>query len=145
MILMIAGGLGMLVWGSSLVIRNSVEIARGFGISERIIGLTIISAGTSFPELVTSVVAAIRKKSDIAIGNVVGSNIFNISLIYGLSALIHPVAYNVAFNFDFILLLGATLLIFGAMFSSGRYKLDRWEAAILFIVYAGYMLRLIIH
>lgn len=136
-------GIGALVGGSKLVVDNAVSLAKLLGASEKIIGVTIVSAGTSLPELVTSVVAAIRKKSDIAIGNVIGSNIFNIFLILGISATISPLPYNISFNFDVILLIVVTVLLFGFMFSGKKYKLDKWEAAFLASGYAGYMFYLL--
>lgn len=131
-------GLAMLIGGGRLVVVNAVKMATSMGISQTIIGLTIIAAGTSLPELVTSVVAAVKKKNDIAVGNIIGSNIFNIFLILGVSALIKPVSYNPAFNRDLYILGIGTLLLFLAMFSGGRKKLDRWEAALLLLIYSGY-------
>ncbi len=93
------------------MVDNAILLAREFGISEKIIGLTIIAAGTSLPELATSVVAAIKKNSDKAVGNIIGSNIFNIFLIHGVSSVIHPVTYKITFNTDIYLLTGGTLLL----------------------------------
>ncbi len=114
------------------------------GVSEKIIGLTIVAAGTSLPELMTSVVAAFKKNSDIAIGNVIGSNIFNIFLILSVSSLINPIDYNPKFNLDLGLLLAGTIFLFGAMFTGGRKKLDRWEAAILIVSFGLYTTYLIL-
>ena len=94
-------GLLLLVAGGRLIVVNSVKIAGFFGVSEKIIGLTIVAAGTSLPELATSVVAAIKKNNDIAVGNIIGSNIFNIFFILGVSTLIKPVEYNIKFNRQF--------------------------------------------
>ena len=137
-------GLVSLILGSRLVVDNAVKIAHLFGASEKLIGITIISAGTSLPELVTSVVAAFRKKSDIAIGNIIGSNIFNIFLILGISSLITPIKYNISFNFDILLLIIATILLLAFMFSGKKYKLDRWESALFLIGYIGYITYLLI-
>lgn len=131
-------GLALLVAGGRLVVTQSVQLARILGISEPVIGLTIIAAGTSLPELATSVVAAIKKNNDIAVGNLIGSNIFNICLIIGLSALIRPLDYNVNFNIDLYLLGSGTLLLFATMFTGKKKRLDRWEAAILFLAYIVY-------
>lgn len=141
---LIAVGLAGLVLGGKLVVDNAVELAKMIGVSEKIIGLTIVAAGTSLPELVTSVVAALKKNSDIAIGNVIGSNIFNILLIISISSFINPIAYSVKFDFDIYFLLGGTLFLFIAMFTGKRRKLDRWEALILliaFILYTVYLIR----
>ena len=116
---LIVFGLAGLVLGGKLVVDHAVAIATALGVSEKIIGLTIIAAGTSLPELVTSAVAALKKNSDIAIGNVVGSNIFNILLIIAVSAVINPIGYNSSFNREIFLLIGGTLFLFGAMFLAG--------------------------
>jgi cation:H+ antiporter len=132
-----------LVLGGKLVVDNAVSIANTLGVSEKIIGLTIVAAGTSLPELVTSVVAAFKKKSDIAIGNIVGSNIFNIFLILSISSLIRPIDYNPAFNTDLYILAGGTIFLFTAMFIGKKKKLDRWESAILLSAYIGYTVFLV--
>lgn len=136
-------GLVFLIVGGRLVVVNSVEIASALGISQTIIGLTIVAAGTSLPELATSVVAAIKRNDDIAVGNIIGSNIFNIFFILGVSALIRPVDFNIKFNFDLLFLGVGTVLLFFAMFSGKKKKLDRWEAGVLLIFYIGYTILLI--
>lgn len=136
--ILIALGLAGLVGGGKLVVDNAVAMAQSMGVSEKIIGLTIVAAGTSLPELATSVVAAMRKNTDIAIGNIIGSNIFNIFLILGVSGLIRPLAYNASFNTDLYLLAGGTIFLFLAMFTGKRHRLDRWEAVLLLVVYLGY-------
>jgi cation:H+ antiporter len=99
--------------------------------------------GTSLPELATSAVAAYRKNTDIAIGNVIGSNIFNIFLILGVSGLINPLPYTVALNFDIYVLMSATLLLLVFMFTLNQSKLDRWEAVLLFLAYITYTVYLV--
>lgn len=136
-------GLVFLVVGGRLVVVNSIKIASALGISQTIIGLTIVAAGTSLPELATSVVAAIKKNNDIAVGNIIGSNIFNIFFILGISALIKPVDYSIKFNDDLYLLGFGTILLFVAMFSGKKKKLDRWEAGILLLFYIVYTILLI--
>lgn len=136
-------GLGGLVLGGQLVITNSVSISNSLGVSEKIIGLTIVAAGTSLPELVTSIVAAAKKNSDIAIGNVIGSNIFNILLILSISSLIKPMDYNPKFNIDLFILMGGTVFLLLAMLTGKRKKLDRWEAAVLlgfYLIYTTYLI-----
>jgi cation:H+ antiporter len=118
-------------------------MAQHFGLSEKLIGLTILAAGTSLPELATSAVAAYRKNTDIAIGNVVGSNIFNIFLILGVTGLINPINFNTALNFDIYVLSAATVVLMIFMFTLNTRKLDRWEAVILFIGYIVYTVYLI--
>ncbi|NEN22351.1 calcium/sodium antiporter [Cryomorpha ignava] len=131
-------GFGGLIIGGKLVVDNSIDIATDLGVSQKIIGLTIIAAGTSLPELITSIVAALKKNSDIAIGNVIGSNIFNILLIISISALINPIEYNPVFNQDFAILIGGTVFLIIAMFTGKRKKLDRWEALVLVVFYLIY-------
>lgn len=143
MTLLIIGGLAALIAGGRLVVSSAVDIARVLGMSEKIIGLTIVAAGTSLPELATSVVAAIKKNNDIAVGNIIGSNIFNIFLILGVSAVINPVSFKPAFNTDLILLTFGTLLLFFAMFTGKKHKLDRWEAILLLAIYIGYTVYLV--
>ncbi len=143
-IIMIIGGLTGLVAGGKFVVDSSVAIAQGFGVSEKLIGLTIVATGTSLPELATYTVAAFKKRSDIAIGNVVGSNIFNVFLILSVCSLITPIPYNKAMNFDIYMVIAGTVLIFAAMFSGRIRKLDRWEAGILLVAYIGYVIYLII-
>nr|WP_319401294.1 calcium/sodium antiporter [uncultured Carboxylicivirga sp.] len=136
-------GLAGLILGGKFVVENSVKIASQLGVSEKIIGLTIVAAGTSLPELVTSVVAALKKNSDIAIGNVIGSNIFNLFLILSISSFIHPIDFNPNFNTDLLILITGTLLLFIAMFTGIRKKLDRWEAALLLMLYLSYTIVLV--
>lgn len=136
-------GLAGLIAGGKLVVNNAVEVATFLGVSEKIIGLTIIAAGTSLPEMVTSVVAAIKRNSDIVIGNVIGSNIFNIFLVLPVSSFINPIKYNVAFNTDMFMLIGGTAFLFTAMFTGVKKKLDRWEAILLVVVFLLYTLYLV--
>lgn len=140
----IISGLVGLVIGGKLIVDNAVSIASTLGVSEKIIGLTIIAAGTSLPELMTSVVAALKKNTDIAIGNIIGSNIFNIFLILGVSSLVRPIEYSSSFNTDIYLLIGGTLFLFLAMFTGKKKKLDRWEAALLLIIFIGYTTYLVV-
>ena len=143
-LIMIIGGLAGLIAGGKFVVDSSVAIAQGFGISEKLIGLTIVAAGTSLPELATSTVAAFKKRSDIAIGNVVGSNIFNIFFILSICSLITPIPYNTAMNFDIYVLVAGTAILFITMFSGGKRKIDRWEAVLLLLAYIGYVGYLIV-
>lgn len=131
-------GLAGLVLGGKLVVDNAVTVATYLGVSEKIIGLTIVAIGTSLPELVTSVVASLKRNSDIALGNIIGSNIFNILLVLPLSAFIHPVDFNTSFNTELYILSGGTLFLFVAMFTGGKRKLDRWEAVLLLVTYLLY-------
>jgi len=138
-LLLIVVGLGALVGGGRLVIDAASSIARGLGVSERVIGLTIVAGGTSLPELATSCVAAFRGKADIAIGNVVGSNIFNILLILGVSAAIRPIPCAPEFGPDLWVMLGAALLLWASLFTGMKGRIDRWEAGLFLLGYAGYL------
>lgn len=138
-VLFIILGLAGLVLGGRFVVNSAVSIAEYFKVSQKLIGLTIVATGTSLPELVTSIVAARKKSMDIAIGNVVGSNIFNIFLILGVSATVTPINYNPAFNTDIIILIAGTLFIMLAMFVGKKHQLDRWQAAVLLVVYVAYI------
>ncbi len=141
--LLIVVGLAGLIGGGRLVVIHAVEMAVQLGLSEKVIGLTIVAAGTSLPELATSVVAVLRKNYDIAIGNVIGSNIFNIFFILGVSAWIRPITYTAAFNVDLILLCLGTVALLLMMFTGKRHALDRWQAGILLLVYGVYTTYLI--
>lgn len=136
-------GLVMLVGGGKLVVDNAVKLAEHYGLSQKLIGLTILAAGTSLPELATSAVAAYRKNTDIAIGNVVGSNIFNIFFILGITGLINPISYNTAMNFDLKVLGISTVVLMIFMFTLNTRKLDRWEALLLLLGYVVYTVFLI--
>lgn len=131
-------GLASLVIGGKLIVDSAVEIAQSIGISEKVISLTIVALGTSLPELATSAVAAYKKNNDIAVGNIIGSNIFNMFLILGVSAVVRPIPYQISFNFDLSVLMFGTVFLFIAMFTGERKKLDRWEAALFLCGYGVY-------
>ncbi|MDF2548615.1 MAG: sodium:proton exchanger [Anaerosolibacter sp.] len=130
-------GLVAIIFGGEVVVRNSTLIAKQFGMSETLIGLTIVSIGTSLPELITSVVAAMKKQSEIAVGNIVGSNIFNILFILGTSSLITTIPVEPKLFFDMILMVGYTLLLL--IFSRTHHKITKAEGVILLLSYIAYM------
>lgn len=136
--LIIIGFAGLII-GGKLVVDKAILIAREYGMSERLIGLTIVSIGTSLPELATSIVAAYKGNSDLAIGNVIGSNIFNLLFILGISGVIYPINYNSAFNLDLMVFLGATLFLLLSMLTGKKKILDRWEGLIFLLAYFGYI------
>lgn len=136
--LTMAGIIG-LFWGGKLLVDNAIVLARLAGMSEALIGLTIVAIGTSLPELVTSIVAAYRKQTDIAIGNIVGSNIFNVFWILGLTSTIFPLPFRGAINIDVLVNIGATLLLFFFMFVHTKHKLNRWQGIIFVLLYFGYL------
>lgn len=141
LILLCILGLVMTVAGSSLAVDAASEIAVKLGMSQRLIGLTIVALGTSLPELVTSVTAAKKGKPDIAIGNIVGSNIFNILFVVGISALIYPVAFAEDFRFDSIVSGAAALLLI--LFCAKEKKLKRWQGILMLAVYGLYFLAIL--
>jgi cation:H+ antiporter len=133
----ILAGLGLLIAGSRMFVEGSVGVARGMGISEAVIGLTIVAAGTSIPELATSIVAALRRAPDIAVGNVVGSNIFNLLCIAGATATLSPFACAGISWVDLGVMTGFSVLLLPLMRSG--LELKRWEGALLLAAYAGYL------
>ena len=141
-VLFAALGLAGIIFGGKLVVDNASVIAKAFGMSEALVGLTIVAAGTSLPELVTSVVAAIKKENDIAIGNVIGSNIFNIAFITGLSSTISPISLSVPALADLLVMLGSGAAVaVVALFSK---KVGRVHGAIFVLLYIGYLTYIII-
>ena len=142
-VLLIIGGLAALVIGGRLFVNAATEIARLFGVSDKFIAITVMAAGTSMPELATSVVAAIKGRGQLALGNVVGSNISNILLILGGSALIHPLSFGGMTTVDLAVCLGCTLFILLSAATFKRKQLDKIEGAILVLGMAAYMWYLI--
>lgn len=136
-------GLGGLVLGGQLLVSGAVDIAKAAGLSEALIGLTIVAIGTSLPELATSVVAALRKQADIAIGNIVGSNIFNIFFVLGTTSTITALPISSALNFDILVSIIATALLFIFMFTGGKRKLVRWEGILFVLLYVAYLTYLV--
>jgi cation:H+ antiporter len=138
----VAVGVTLLGLGAQLTVTGAVELARLLGWSERIIGLTIVSAGTGLPEVVASLVSSVRGRSDVAIGNVIGSNLFNILGILGISAMIQPLpVLEALFRNDCLWMLGATLLLFPFMFTSRL--VNRWEGGVLLVIYGVYLWQLL--
>jgi cation:H+ antiporter len=136
-ILFILGGLGVLVLGARWLTEHSVELARGFGVSEAVIGLTIVAAGTGVPELAASIVAAIKKEPDIALGNVIGSNIFNILGVLGVASLLAPLSAPAISRFDLWTMVGMAAVLVPMLWTGLR--VSRVEGGALFAVYCGYL------
>jgi cation:H+ antiporter len=132
------GGLVLVIFGGYLLVDGAVRLAQSIGISETVIGLTIVAVGTSLPELVTSILAAIRKQTDVAFGNIVGSNIYNILFIGGATALIAPgdVPSDIV-GFDNLVMVGVSLLL--VFFAWTGWRIARWEGLALLVAYAGYV------
>ena len=137
-------GVVLLKLGGDLTVNNAVEVAKNFGLSEKLISVTILAIGTSLPELVTSVSAAIKGKSDIAIGNILGSNIFNMLLIIGVSAMIKPIVYNTSYNLDMIFLIGGTLILSLFPIIPPKNKMSRGNGAVYVLMYMGYLVSLFV-
>ena len=142
-ILYIIGGLAALIYGGQLFVDGATGIARNLGVSESIIGLTLVAGGTSLPELATSIVAALKKNPEIAIGNVIGSNLFNIFFVLGCSASITPLHLSGITNFDLFTLVGSSILLwlFGLFFA--KRTITRIEGAIMILCYVAYTVVLI--
>ena len=141
MLLMIVVGIVMIVWGSDISVDAATELAKMFGMSERLIGLTIVAFGTSLPELVTSVTAAIKGKADLAVGNIVGSNIFNILFVVGTTALITPVVYSSDFMVDSLTAIGTMVLLLICVVQ--KKELGRTAGIVMLAAYAGYFVYLL--
>ncbi len=140
-VLYIVLGLVGLVIGSNLFVDHASSLALALGISEGVVGLTVVAGGTSLPELATSVVAARKGQSAIAIGNVIGSNVFNILLILGLTATISPLQIEGITTIDMAVMLISVTLVW--LFSFTRYTVERWEGGLLLVIYIGYLVWLI--
>ncbi|MBI1183793.1 calcium/sodium antiporter [bacterium] len=147
-LLMIALGLAGLVIGGKLIVDNASNLARMAHVSETMIGLTIVSMGTSLPELATSLVAALKKRPDLAVGNIIGSNLFNVLLIMGVSALIRPRTYNPELNYDTLTTIIGTIVIFISLLLFKTKKLGAYQSFILlamFVVYYIYVMNRELH
>lgn len=140
LILITLVGMGLIVWGSDITVDAATNIAKTFGMSERLIGLTIVAFGTSLPELITSVTAGMKGKADIAIGNIVGSNIFNILFVVGTAALITPVAFATNFVIDSIVATLAAVLLFVCV--AKHMQLRKMGGILMLVSYAGYFVYL---
>lgn len=141
LLLLVAVGIGLIMWGSNIAVDAATAIAKAFGMSERFIGLTIVALGTSLPELVTSVSAALKGKADIAIGNIVGSNIFNVLFVVGTTALITPVAFEPNFVIDTLIAAAAGVLLWICVWKDR--KLSRAGGVIMLAGYAAYFVYLL--
>lgn len=137
-------GLAGLVIGGKWIVDGAVQIAEFFNISQSLIGLTIVAVGTSLPELATSAMAAYKKQSDIAIGNVVGSNIFNIFWILGASAIIRPLPFSTSSNGDIAMTIFASIVLFLVLFIGKKRVIERWQGVFMVTTYIGYVIFLVL-
>ena len=142
-VFLIVYGLALLIVGSNIFVDAATFVARTFGVSDAVIGLTIVACGTSMPELATSVVAAKNGQSALAIGNVLGSNVFNILMVLGLTGIISPLQINGITNIDLILQFAAVALVW--LFSYTKFKVERWEGALLSLVFLTYLTWLVVN
>ncbi len=138
-ILMVIGGLIMLFVGGYVIVESAVKIASMLGISQTIIGLTVVALGTSLPELATAIIAVRKGQTDIAVGGIVGSNIFNIFLVLGITSTIAPIAIDHGSFLDAAIVIAASLILFGAMYLGERHRLDRWAGFSFIVFYIGYI------
>ena len=141
--IMIVGGLAGLIYGGELFINNITGIARALNISESVISITIVAAGTSMPELATSVVAMIKGRKGIALGNVVGSNISNVFLVLGVSSTIHPLTLSGIGQIDLMMVMLASILMMLSAWTFGRHRIDRVEGGFFVACYIAYMIWLL--
>lgn len=143
MTVMIVGGLAGLVFGGEMFLGSATSIARSLGISESVIAITLVAGGTSLPELASSLVSLYKGKADMALGNVIGSNVANILLILGLSATIHPLSMGGITVWDLLMVVLSAVLLFVTAFTFKRKSIDRWEGAIFLAIYVAYIWYLI--
>jgi len=141
-IFFIIAGVVLLKFGGDLTVDNAVIVAKSLGLSDKIIGLTILAVGTSLPEFVTCVSAAIKGKTDIAIGNILGANILNLLLITGVAGLIKPIVYNVSYNIDMMFLIIGTTLLTIFPFIPPKNEMSRMNGIVYVLMYLGYMVSL---
>lgn len=143
-LMLIVFGLAGLLLGGKWIVGSAVAIGSILGISEAVIALTVVAVGTSLPELATSAVAAYKGRADIAVGNIVGSNIFNIFWILGISAIIRPLPFSKILFFDAGVVIFATLLLYLFMFVGKRHILERWQGIVFILLYIGYIVLLVL-
>ena len=144
-VIMILGGLAGLIVGGKLFVNSATAIAHALGVSDKFIAITILAGGTSMPELATCVAAAVKKKGQLALGNIIGSNVFNILLILGGSALIHPLSFTDITAVDLAALLASALVLLMACYVGKKNRLDRLDGSLFLLIWAAYMAWLIVH
>lgn len=142
-VLLVVSGLAGLVIGGQIFVDNAVKLARELGVSEKFIAITLLAGGTSMPELATCIVAAVKKKGQLALGNIIGSNVFNILLILGCTSLVMPLSTAGMNMVDLGVLLASALLIFISAYTFRKNQIDRWDGAVMVLVEAGYLFYLV--
>lgn len=142
-VVMVAGGLAALIAGGEMFLKSATSIARHLGVSESVIAITLVAGGTSLPELASSIISVAKGKAEMALGNVIGSNIANILLILGTSATIHPLTMGGITVWDIAMVVLSSLLLFAAAFTFRRRSIDRWEGVIFLAIYIAYIVYLL--
>lgn len=142
-ILSVPAGIFILALGGNITVDGAISLAQVLGVSERIIGLTIVAVGTSLPELVTTVIAAMKGKTDILIGNIIGSNIFNIFFILGVTGIIKPLVLNTVPVVDYLFMTGAVVILLLSLYVGKRHHIDKWQGYTMVSIYFIYILLLI--
>ena len=143
-ILFIVGGLAFLIFGGRLFVNSAEHIARMIGVSDKFIAITVLAVGTSLPEFVTSIVALAKKRSQLALGNILGSNVFNLLLILGVSAIISPTNFARIDIYDYCALLLSIILVWTAVYTGKKNILDRFDASLMLLLFVAYMTKLFI-
>jgi cation:H+ antiporter len=141
-ILMVLAGLSGLIFGGNLFVNSATELARMLGVSDKFIAITVLAMGTSLPEFVTSIVALAKKRSQMALGNILGSNVFNLLLILGVSAVISPTSFARLDVYDYAALFLSIILVWTGVYTGKKDLLDRFDASLLLLVFVGYMIKL---
>lgn len=143
-IILILGGLACLILGGRLFVHSAERIARMIGVSDKFIAITVLAMGTSLPEFVTSIVALVKKRSQMALGNILGSNVFNLLLILGVSAIISPTSFAKVDIWDYAALILSIVLVWTGVYTGRKNVLDRFDASLMLLVFAAYMTKLFI-
>ncbi|MCR5519790.1 MAG: calcium/sodium antiporter [Bacteroidales bacterium] len=143
-VVLILGGLACLVLGGRLFVNSAENIAHMIGVSDKFIAITVLAVGTSLPEFVTSIVALAKKRSQLALGNILGSNVFNLLLILGISAIISPTSFARIDVYDYAALLLSIILVWTAVYTGKKNVLDRFDASLMLLLFAAYMTKLFI-
>lgn len=138
-LVMVIGGLAGLIYGGNLLVDNAVVIAQNLGVSESVIGVTLLAGGTSLPELAASLVSALKNKPDMALGNIIGSNIFNIFLVLGLSSTVAPLTAGSILPADMLVLVGVSILPLLAAYTFKKNRIDRFEGVLFILIYVAYI------
>lgn len=142
---MVVGGLAALIYGGNIFVDSATKVAKMLGVSDKFIAITLLAGGTSLPELATCIIAALKKKGQLALGNIIGSNIFNILLVLGVASIISPLSLQSMSFMDLGVLLLSALVIWASIYTGEKNKIDRTDGLVFLLIEAGYMTYLFIH